>query len=440
MHTWKLSPLGFLLLLFLLGGGMAPVLAQANDRFLDRIVVVVGEDVITERELVSRINLATQQIRQRGMRPADQDAIIRQVAEQLINERVQLQEARRLGIQIDDLTLNRTLEDIAAENQLSLLQLRNALANEGVDFALFRQQIREELTLLQLRRRQVDNRIRVSDQELDDLIAAESGAIDRDVRYRISHILIELPRGADPQIIRTTAQRIAEIRNRALAGEDFQNLALTYSDAPDALEGGDLGWREVGDIPALYARAAVLMNPGEISQALRSANGFHLIRLEAREAGEELMVNQTRVRHILISSHELRTPEEARQHAESLFRRLRDGADFSDLARAHSDDPGSASRGGLLGWVSPGELVPVFEETMDRLPTGQLSTPVLSDFGWHLIEVLDRRQMDATRDVIRARAREILRNRKREDALQRWARQLRDNTFIEYRIEGLQPS
>lgn len=413
---------------------------QPADQFLDRVVIVVGEDVITERELVTRIRLADQQIRQRGLRPPGRDTLIRQVADQLVEERVQLQEAERLGIRIDELSLNRTLAGVAAENNLSLLQFRDALAAEGIDFAAFRAQLRDEMTIAQLRRRQVDNRIRVTDLEIDSLIAAESGAIDRDIRYRLSHIVVRLPSGADAEIIADTARLLRGIRERALAGEDFSTLALTYSNAADALQGGDLGWRSAGDIPALYARAAVLMNPGDVSEVLRSTEGFHLVRLVERQAGENLLVQQTRARHILISPNQLRGDDETQQQALSLYRRIQAGADFGELARANSDDPGSAARGGALGWVSPGEVVAEFEETMNDLRIGEMSEPVQSDFGWHIIEVLDRRQVDASRDVLRARAREILRNRKRDDELARWLRQLRDSAFIEYRIEGLGPA
>jgi peptidyl-prolyl cis-trans isomerase SurA len=427
------------LLVLVLLAWTGPVWAQSNDQFLDRIVIIVGDDVITEREVVGRIRLADQQIRQLGLRPPDRDTLIRQVTEQIVTERVQLQEAERLGIRIDELSLNRTVASVAAENNLSLLQLRNALAAEGIEFTVFRQQIRDEMTIAQLRRRQVDNRLRVTDQEIDELIASESGAIDREIRYRISHILVRLPSGADSEVIAETARQVRAIRERALAGEDFATLAITYSNAPDALQGGDLGWRSAGDIPTLYARAAVLLNPGDISGVLRSPEGFHLVRLTEREAGQDLLVQQTRARHILVGPNQLRSLDDARQQAESLYRRIQAGADFAELARANSDDPGSAARGGLLGWVGPGELVDVFEETMNGLRIGEMSEPVLSEFGWHIIEVLERRELDASREVIRARAREILRNRKSEDELARWLRQLRDAAYVEYRIEGLAP-
>jgi peptidyl-prolyl cis-trans isomerase SurA len=430
------STLAALFLAFTLATGGA-VHAQERDRFMDRIVAVVGEDVITQRELVSRINLTEQQLAQRGARLPSRDVLVRQVMERMVVERIQLQEARRVGVNIDEITLNRTMENIAAENNLTLLQLRNALAAEGVDFEGFRQQIRDELTIAQLRRRQIDSRLRVGEQEIDDLIAAESGAIDRDIRYHLAHILVALPQGADSGTIATARQKAEELRERARAGEDFSSLAINHSDAPDALEGGDLGWRGAADIPTLFARNVILMAPGEISQVLRSPNGFHIVKLIDREAGEALKVTQTRARHILISPDQIRSEQEAEAQARALYSRIREGAPFADLARAHSTDAGSAARGGELGWVSPGQTVPPFEEAMNALAVGQLSRPVQSQFGWHIIEVLERREVDASRDLLRARAQEILQNRKREEETELWLRRLRDEAFVEYRIEGL---
>lgn len=429
------SALGALFLAFTLTtGGTAH--AQERDRFMDRIVAVVGEDVITQRELVSRINLTEQQLAQRGARAPSRDVLVRQVMERMVVERIQLQEARRVGVNIDEITLNRTMENIAAENNLTLLQLRNALAAEGVDFEGFRRQIRDELTIAQLRRRQVDSRLRVGEQEIDDLIAAESGAIDRDIRYHLAHILVALPQGADSATIAAARKKADELRERARAGEDFSSLAINHSDAPDALEGGDLGWRGAADIPTLFARNVILMGPGEIGQVLRSPNGFHIVKLIDREAGEALKVTQTRARHILISPDQIRTEQEAEAQARALYNRIREGAPFADLARAHSTDAGSAARGGELGWVTPGETVPPFEEAMNALAVGQISRPVQSQFGWHIIEVLERREVDASRDLLRARAQEILQNRKREEETELWLRRLRDEAFVEYRIEG----
>lgn len=410
--------------------------AAGGDRLLDRIVVVVGEDVITQRELVTRLQATEQELRQRGIPVPSRDTLLRQLMELLITERIQLQEAEQIGIRIDELTLDRTIEGIAAENGLSLLELRRALQQDGMEFATFRQQIRQELAIQQLRRRQVEARLRISDQEIDDLIAAESGAIDRDIRYQISHLLIALPAGADASTIENARVRAQTLSERLRAGADIADLAIQHSDAPDALQGGDMGWRRGADLPTLYARQVILMRPGDISPVLRSTNGFHILQLRNREAGEDLRLRQTQARHILISPNEIRSDAEAQELAESLYRRIQAGDSFAEMARVHSNDPGSAALGGALGWVNPGVTVPEFEAAMETLAIGAMSPPVRSDFGWHIIEVLDRRDMDATQDLLRARAREILQNRKREEETERWLRRLRDTTYIDFRIEG----
>lgn len=416
-----------------------PVQDGQHDALLDRIAAVVGEDVITERELLMRLQLTEMELVQRGISVPRRQILLRQVMERLVLERLQLQEARRLGITIDEIALNRTLEDIARDNNLTLLQLRNALAADNVDFTTFREQIRDEMTIAQLRRRQVDQRLRVSDHEIDELIAAESGAIDRAVRYRLRHILIALPQGADPPTIADARKRAEDVLVRVQAGESFAELAAQFSDAPEALEGGELGWRTPAQIPTLFARAVILMRPGETSTVLRSTAGFHLLQLVEREGDSAEMIEQARVRHILVAPSEIRSEDEALRQLAGLREQLELGADFAVVARTHSDDPGSAARGGDLGWVNPGDMVPEFENAMQALPPRRLSEPVLSGFGWHLIEVLERREVDMTQDVLRARAREILQNRKREDETELWLRRLRDDAFVEYRIGGLEP-
>ena len=419
-------------------GAPAPAITPPEeDQFTDRILAIVEEDVITQRELVERMNLVAQQMSEQGQQPPDQNTLARQVMEQLVTERVQLQEARRIGINIDEMTLNRAMESIARENRLTLPQLRQALMQDGVDFEAFREQIRTELTINQLRSRQVDRQVRVSDQEIDDLIASESGAIDRDVRYRLSHILVAVPQDASSSEIREAREKAEELRRRVREGEDFAVVATEASDGPAAMEGGDLGWREPAELPALLARQAILMRSGAVSDVLRSPQGFHIIRLEDREGGDQTTVQQTEVRHILISPDQVRSEEEAERQIRSLYNRLQEGDDFGDLARCNSDDPGSAAQGGRLGWISPGELVPGFEQAMNQLPPGEISEPVQSEFGWHIIEVLDRREVDTTREQIRARAREVLQNRKREDEMELWLRRLREGAYVEYRVDEL---
>ncbi|OOG24765.1 molecular chaperone SurA [Thioalkalivibrio denitrificans] len=423
----------------LLGLALWPLVGAAqtvDDMVLDRIVAVVENDVIMRSELDYRLDQVHQQIRARGNQPPPDDVLVPQVMERLVIERLQLQRASEMGIRIDDITLNEAMENIARENRMNLPQFREALVREGIDFQRFREQIRDEMTISQLRRRVVDNRIQISEQEIDDLIASETGAIDRDVEYRISHILIPLAEGATPPEIQAARERAEAVRKQALAeGQDFSELALSESGGQQALEGGDLGWRSAAQVPTVFARSVVLMREGDVSEVIRSPSGFHIVKLEGRRGGERAQITQTHARHILVSPTAVLSDERARERLESLRQRIRMGDEFEDLARAHSDDRGSAMRGGDLGWVDPGDLVPAFEEVMDRLPPGEVSEPFRTQFGWHIVEVLDRRQYDSSRQLMRAQAREIIRDRKREDETELWLRRLRDESYVEMRLE-----
>jgi peptidyl-prolyl cis-trans isomerase SurA len=408
-----------------------------DDVTLDRIVAVVEDDVIMQSELDYRLDMVKQQIRSRGNFPPPDSALIPQVMERLVVERLQLQQASRMGIRIDDITLNEAMEGIARENRMTLPEFRERLVAEGIDYQRFREQIRDEMAISQLRRRQVDNRIQVSEQEIDDLIASESGAIDRDVEYRLSHILIPLREGATPADIQAARERAETVRKRALEeDQDFAQLAVSESGGQHALEGGDLGWRSAAQVPTLFARSVVLMREGEVSEVIRSPSGFHIIKLEERRGGERAFITQTHARHILISPTAVLSDEHARERLASLRQRILMGDDFGDMARAHSDDRGSAMRGGDLGWTDPGDLVPQFEEVMNRLPRGEVSEPFRTPFGWHIVEVLDRREHDSSRQLMRAQAREIIRNRKREDETELWLRRLRDESYVELRLEA----
>jgi peptidyl-prolyl cis-trans isomerase SurA len=411
--------------------------AQATDDLtLDRIVAVVEDDVIMDSELNYRLDQIRQQIRSRGNQPPPDSVLIPQVMERLVIERLQLQRAASMGIRIDDIALNEAMENIARENRMSLPRFRELLVAEGIDFQRFREQIRDEMAISQLRRRQVDNRIQVSEQEIDDLIASESGAIDQDVEYRISHILIPLAEGATPADIQEARERAESVRKLALDEDrNFSELAVSESGGQQALEGGDLGWRSAAQVPTVFARNVVLMREGDVSEVIRSPSGFHIVKLEGRRGGERARITQTHARHILISPTAVLSDERARERLESLRQRIAMGDTFEDLARAHSDDRGSAMRGGDLGWSDPGDLVPQFEEVINTLPPREVSEPFRTQFGWHIAEVLDRREHDSSRQLMRAQARDIIRDRKREDETELWLRRLRDESYVELRLD-----
>lgn len=404
-------------------------------RVIDRIVVVVNDEVITRHELENRTRAATASLRQQGAPLPPQPVFEKQILERMIMDRVQLQFAKETGLRVDDTEVDRAITRIADENKLSLQQLRAALEKDGVPFSRFREDIRNEITVARLREREVESRITVTESEVENFIRTQQSPDAREEDYDISHILVTVPEKASPEIIQArrarAEQALAEIRN----GTDFRQVAATFSDAPDALKGGSLGWRNASRLPALFLDAVRELRPREVSGILRSPNGFHVLRLnERRGSTMPVTMRQTRVRHILIKTNELVSEDEAQRRLVSLKERLDNKADFAELARLYSEDASNA-KGGDLGWLSPGDTVPEFERAMDRLNPAQVSDPVRSQFGWHLIQVMERRTTDVSGERQRLEARRALRARKSDEAYQEWLRQLRDRAYIQYRID-----
>lgn len=411
------------------------LLAAPGAAAFDRIVAVVNDDVIVESELERTMRSVVSQLRERGTRLPPPSVLERQVLERLVLERLQLQLAERTGVAVEDSVLNEAVRSIAERNGLTVGQFREVLERDGFDFAAFREDIREKLTLEQLRRRQVDNRITVSDREIETFMATLARQSGVEGEYRLGHILVAVPEAAAPDQIEAARERAREIRADLEAGADFAETAVAASDGQQALEGGDLGWRPGTELPTLFADVVPRLERGELSEVLRSPSGFHIVKLLDVRYGDQHIVRQTHARHILIRPDELTSAAEARQRLRQLRERIQGGEDFAELARAHSQDRGSAVRGGDLGWVSPGDVVPEFEEVMNGLPEGAVSRPFRSPFGWHIVQVLDRRDHDSTSEVQRARAREILRERKLDEEVEAWLRRLRDEAYIEYRLQ-----
>ena len=410
--------------------------ADAEDGVqLDRIVALVNEDVITQSELDERMQQVARNIDE-SRRPPE-DVLRRQVLERMVIEQLQLQFAQNVGIQIDDITLNRTMQEIAQGNGMSLPEFREKLLSEGIDYDSFREQVRNEMTITRLRQRQVDSRVSVSEQEIDDLIASQAGAVDQDVEYRLGHILVSVPEAATPETIQEAKKKARELRRRIVQdGEDFAQMAVAESDGQNALQGGDLGWRPSGRLPTLFARPVTLMDVGQVSDLIRSPSGFHIIKLTDRRGGQQSSITQTHARHILIRPSAVMSEAEARQELASLKRRIEGGESFEDLARANSMDPGSAREGGDLGWADPGMFVPEFEEVMNGMQPGEISEPFRSPFGWHILQVIERRTHDNSRELIRAKARDFIRERKRDEELELWLRRMRDEAYVEFRLDG----
>ena len=404
---------------------------------LDRIVAIVNEDVIMQSELRNKLRALINQISEQNTQLPPRDIMERQVLEQLIMNKLQLQFAANTGILVDDETLNRAISNIAAENKVNLSQFREILERDGYSYEAFREDIRNEIVIARLRQRQVDNRISVTDREIDYHLANEEVQGGIETEYRLSHILIAIPEDATPEEI----EQVKLVAGKALEdlanGEDFAKLARTISDGQQAQDGGDLGWRKADDIPNLFAGQVSTLQEGEVSELIQNPSGFHIIKLTEVRSGDKFMVTQTLARHILIRPNELVTDNDAKTRLEQLLIRLKGGDNFEELARSHSEDPGSAVNGGDLGWSNPGDMVPEFENEMNRLEPGEISEPFRSPFGWHIVQVLERRQHDNTEDLKRARAREIIRARKIEEAQLNWLRDLRDEAYVEYRLDDI---
>ncbi|MDQ8022863.1 MAG: peptidylprolyl isomerase [Moraxellaceae bacterium] len=421
--------LSFLLLLLPLWGQAAA---------LDRIVAVVNNEVITQLELNGRVATVTAQLRRQGTPLPSQQQLQRQVLERMITERLQLQTAREQGVRIEDGELDRAVQRIADSNKLSLADLRKAVQSEGVAWNSFREDIRSEITTARLREREVDSRVTVSDSEVDSFLAADAAA-GPGREYLVSHILLRAPEGARPEQWARLQQRAGEIVRLIQQGDDFAKLAASFSEAPDGMQGGAFDWRPLERLPALFADVVVRMKPGQVSDPLRSATGLHFVKLvNVREAATRTeQIQQTRARHILLRSADGMNEAEARRRLNELRERVVNGGDFAELARNFSSDL-TAAKGGDLGWLSPGDTVPDFERGMDALQPNEVSPPVQSPFGWHLIQVLERRTVDVTEDRRRARARNALRERKADEVYEDWLRQLRDRSYVELRLD--QPS
>ncbi len=409
--------------------------SPGTGELLDRVVAIVNDDVITEQELASEVAMIKSQLRAQNTRIPPDDVLKQQVLDRMVLRHIQLQLAKKAHISVDDETLNRTLESIARQNNLTLLEFRDVLEREGMQYQRFRENMRDEITINRLQKRQVNDRINITSQEVDAFLANRALQTGTQYEYQLGHILISVPEAASPEAIASAREKANKVVDELHAGVDFAETAVAVSDGRQALEGGSLGWREASALPTLFADWVIGREVGAISDAIRSPSGFHIITLLDRRSNQpQLLVTQTHVRHILIRVDDPTRSDRVRQRIEDLKLRIESGEDFADLARANSDDPGSGSQGGDLGWANPGTMVAPFEKAMDALPVGQISEPVQTQFGWHLIEVLGRREQDRTEDMQRNKAREAIRASKLEPAMQAWLRRLRDEAYVELRL------
>lgn len=401
----------------------------------DRIVAVVNDEAVTATQLRDAMNRVVGQLRRQGVELPPREVLEDQVLERLVLERAQLQLARESGITVDEGTMQRAITRIGDNAGLSESELREALRRDGLTWERFREDLRKEILITRLREREVDSRIVVTEAEIDNYLANAPEPQESERELLVAHILLRVAEDAGEDEIAVAQRTAADILERHAAGEAFQQLAIEFSDAPDARDGGVIGWRQPERLPALFAEAVEGLARGDVSEVLRSAAGLHIVKLvDTRGGPEGDQVEQTRARHILMRTTEVLPDAEVRARLEGLRERIVVGSEsFEDLAKVHSDDL-SAARGGDLGWILPGDTVPEFERAMDALAPGEVSEPVRSPFGWHLIKVVERRVQDVSDDRRRAQARNELRKRKSDEAYESWLRELRDTAYIDIRL------
>ncbi len=432
-----LRTLSTLLSLSLLAGAAG---AQTRDMSatgvaLDRVIAIVNEGIVMQSQLDTQSLLIEDRLREQGSQLPPADVIRQQVLERLILQEIQVQRAGRLGVQVPDEMLNEALRDVATRNKIPFEQMPVALEAQGVDYASYREEMRREIMLSMLRQRDVYPRIYVSPRELDQALERDAGQAGINTEFDVSHILLSLPESATAEEMAKVEDLARDIRRRADQGEDFGQLALAYSKAQSALERGKLGWRRVGQLPQFIAELVVKLEPGQVSDPVRTPTGFHLVRLDGTRGGDSgpVLVEQIHARHILMRPNEVQDDATTRQRLAALRDRILAGEDFGALASVTSEDPGSATRGGDLGWAVPGTYDPQFEEMLASLAENEISEPFRTQFGWHIVQLLGKRTHDQSDELRRQRVLTALRESKVDEETELWLRRLRDEAYVEIR-------
>jgi peptidyl-prolyl cis-trans isomerase SurA len=398
---------------------------------LGKIAAVVEDDAILEQELDREVSTIAQRIQASKTQMPPEYILRKQVLEKMIIDKLQRQLAERAGITVTEEMLNNSAADIAQRNNMTLQQFRAELERQGMSYKSFLDNMRNEIIINQLRSREIGGRIKVTDREVEHYMETQGQVGNEAVQYHLGHILIAVKEAASATQIQKAQSKADDLVKKLRAGHDFTQTAMSDSDDDNALKGGDLGWRTLNDIPTLFADKVSQMRPGEVADPVRSPSGFHIIKMLEVKGLDNHIITKTKVRHILIKTNELIDDEEARKRLLALKTRIADGDDFAALARAHSDDKGSALKGGSLDWVSPGDLVKPFEEAMGKLEINQISEPVQTQFGWHLIQVLDRENKDDSLEHKKNMVRDAIRKRKIEEETELWMRRLRDEAYVE---------
>lgn len=402
---------------------------------LDRVAAVVNDGVVLNSELEEQIQVVSERLRQQKLELPPQNVLRQQVLERLVLQEIQMQRANRAGLKVPDEALNSALQDVAQRNGLSLSQLPDALAQQGIDYASYRDEMRKELTLGLLRQRDVLQRISITPREIDQFLEKQAKTPSERSEYNVSHILIAVPQEATPAQLEQAAKKANDVYERAKNGEDFAKLALANSNSQTALEGGALGWRKGSELPTFLTDLIMKLKPGQVSEPLRTPTGYHIIKLnDTRTSGGNAVEDQVHVRHILMKTNELADDATVKQKLEAIRDRIAKGEDFAGLAQTTSEDPGSASQGGDLGWTGPGTFVPEFEQIVGRLKENEISEPFKSQYGWHIVQLLGRRRIDNSDELRRRQAIEAIRASKADEETELWLRRLRDEAYVEYKM------
>jgi peptidyl-prolyl cis-trans isomerase SurA len=410
--------------------------ASSSGELLDRVAATVNEGVVLLSEVDEQMMMLTERLRQQKLDMPPQNVLRQQVLERLVMQELQMQRAERAGIQVSDEVLNNALRDLADQNHIPLARLPDALASQGIDYASYRDGLRKELAMQMLRQRDVFARINVSPREIDQFLDRQKKMPSAEHEYNISHILIAVPQAATPEQLAEAEKKANDVYQKATGGEDFARLAVTNSNAQTALEGGALGWRKGPELPTFLGEVIAGLKAGDVTQPIRTPSGFHIVKLnEIRGNSTSSIINQVHVRHILLKPNELQDDATVQQKLSTIRDRIvNKGENFAAVAAVVSEDPGSASEGGDMGWTGPGAFVPEFEKQIAQLQPDEISEPFRTQFGWHIVQLLGRRQFDNTQDLIRQRAFQALRESKADEETELWLRRLRDEAYVEYKL------
>ena len=418
----------------LLAAGLASSLAaapftHAATEMLDQVVAIVDDDIVMASELRERIAAVNESLQARGIKAPPEDELIRETLDRLILENIQLQKGQRVGVRISDAQLNSAMQRIAAQNRMTLDDFRQALEQQGQSYAAMREQVRREMIIQRVQGGNVNQRIQITDQEVDNYLATEEGQKMAQPEYHMVHALLAISPDASDAEVASAEAHVEALVKRIRKGESFEGV-VSGSSGKYTFSGGDLGWRKLDDLPSMFSNVAPGLAAGQTADPIRSDSGFHIVYM-AEKRGDEQVIAQTQVRHILIKPSEIMTSEQARELVVQLKQRALGGEDFGELAREYSEDIGSAQEGGELGWTSPGQMVPEFDKAMQDTAVDQISDPVKTQFGWHILQVEGRRQQDMTSEAIRSKAMNYLHDRKYQEELDAWLRQIRDEAFVD---------